>query len=654
MAQQWKWQSIYDTYLNTVRSLSNKPKHEAIAFDAAKAVRVAWKQKGMTLLSQQKNLMIQFRNRLKDDLPPGHVGLRALNLSTQEWTRANQATTQRMVDRNQQQLFLSPQEVNAIVTRATQTLLSQNWRELAVALAILTGRRMSEVIKTATFKRVSQYSVMFAGAVKRGGEVDSLCYEIPTLCLAEDAIHALQKIRDSMPTENLSVAQCNRFSKVLNDACGAFADLFPTPMGRDRLNFHSLRGGYAAIATFFYCPQYVAEAEFRAHIMGHFEKDDGRPLRERRSLTSDRYYLSYAIADDTGAIRKGIRLGWRGVTVLRAFQSMAEVTAESMAEPMEERSTEEQRTSTLEAISEVTMLNTMTEDLMMAHCSQRSEQIDIWHEDKLWLAALLDEHFPGKDWPDQMALFLDWVDNMLEEKEKKDALHITDPVTIHTQWLEARLEKQGRAFATLVDDVAALSQKMNNSMGYPELEARIKELEEENERLTLERDHIQAGLAQLQNSLETVGLSFSPPQPASAMDTMLDTPLQEMRAIASTSGECPIPTSITVPQDNERGDRSRPPINKLVDPDAIAAIRLIMDHNDATTLHRDKWRISTDPLRVLLAQVGKNTTPKIMEAMRAMKTQLDEHHKRHGLGQRHNRTHGGADKIGEIISMTTG
>ncbi|NET47517.1 MAG: hypothetical protein F6K09_02075 [Merismopedia sp. SIO2A8] len=129
------------------------------------------------------------------------------------------------------------------------------------------------------------------------------------------------------------------------------------------------------------------------------------------------------------------------------------------------------------------------------------------------------------------------------------------------------------------------------------------------------------------------------------------------RVISRISGshtcrESPIPTSITVPQDKERGDRSRPPINKLVDPDAIAAIRLIMAHNDATTLHRDKWRISTDPLRVLLAQVGKNTTPKIMEAMKAMKTELDEHHKKHGLGQRHNRTHGGAEKIGEIISMT--
>ncbi|NEO34493.1 MAG: hypothetical protein F6K36_29660 [Symploca sp. SIO3C6] len=176
------------------------------------------------------------------------------------------------------------------------------------------------------------------------------------------------------------------------------------------------------------------------------------------------------------------------------------------------------------------------------------------------------------------------------------------------------------------------------------MEARIKELEEENARLTQERGHIQAGLAQLQNSLAAVGLSFSAPDTALTSGTSNTT---ERAHLSETA-------IINKAQDAGDGTPQSKQVYSHVDPDAVQAIRLIMAHNDESTLHKDKWRISTDPLRVLLSQVGKCTTPKIMDAMKAMKTELDEHHQKHGLGQRHNRTHGGADKIASIISLNQG
>ncbi|NJO97967.1 MAG: hypothetical protein HC764_19865 [Pleurocapsa sp. CRU_1_2] len=58
-------------------------------------------------------------------------------------------------------------------------------------LAVLTGRRCTEVIKTAQFEFKTKYSVIFTGALKRGDEPVECVFEIPTLCEAQLVIEAI-------------------------------------------------------------------------------------------------------------------------------------------------------------------------------------------------------------------------------------------------------------------------------------------------------------------------------------------------------------------------------------------------------------------------------------------------------------------------------
>ena len=581
MTKGWKWQGVYDSYLSTVQTLTSED--EAIAQDAADTVREAWNNDGKTKLSQHKTLMNQFRSRLKDDLPDNHVGLITLTLSPEEWTFANQATTQRTVLQNQQQHILVPKTVNAIATRAANLLTSLNWREVAVGLAIVTGRRMSEIMKTAVFEYASDFSLLFSGAIKRRGEVSELHYEIPTLCSAQDAFRAMEQLREMQPTTALTIPECNRFSLDLNTTCDAlFADLIPAPSERNRLNFHSLRAIYAAIAVYFYCPLNVADAEFRAHIQGHFEKDDGRPLKERRSLSSDRHYLAYAIADEDGHSLKGIRLDWRNVSVLHDFQ---------LQDPIE------------------------IEDSTMAQPDRAT--IGVWTHDKLRLETLLDRlaptdpHFPDS-WAVRMEKFIDWA-----EQNMKTPTHGTQGQNAN---LEALIIQQSEA-------IAKLAYKVEHAVGQPELEQQL-------EVVTKQRDE---AIAQLQQVRSALGLtietaSVAAPAPLTSPPTASQTSLLDTTNLSSFD---------TV----QRHDYEH------VDPDVVIAIRAMMALNERTTNHNQKWRISTDPLRVLLTQVGKSSTPKIVKAMKAMKTELDDHHTKHGIGPRHNRIHGGTDKIGDLISL---
>ena len=160
---------------------------------------------------------------------------------------------------------------------------------------------------------------------------------------------------------------------------------------------------------------------------------------------------------------------------------------------------------------------------------------------------------------------------------------------------------------TLIDSV-------NQALGHPKLETQIQQL-------TQERDE---AIAQLQQVRSALGIA---PTPALAPDPVA------------------LPTVENAPADPSASDRAD------IDPDVRRAIQAMIDLNERTNTFDHKWRISTDPLRFLLAQVGKSSTPKIVAGMRAMKDTIDTHHAKHGIGPRHNRKHGGTNKISKLINL---
>ena len=316
-----RWlQKHYTHYFQQVEHLSPDDKPQAETW--AQWMRDQWNEYGMRKLTQHKDLMREVRASLKADLGEGHIALQTMTFSREEWFEANRRNIQRTAHQNEEQVVLSPQTVNAVVTRATQLLASREWYDIAAGLTVLTGRRSTEVLKTAEFTPKTLFSVMFSGALKRQGEATAVTFEIPTLAQAEYVLTGLAKLRAIVDTANLTEGQVNQtYAHSVAKACDRhFADLLSPPKDKDNLYTHLFRKIYATIATYFYCPPTVDEAEFRAHIQGHFSGHEHLTLAERRTIASDRHYRSYIILDNQNRTAKGIRLNWQGVKVIEDFR----------------------------------------------------------------------------------------------------------------------------------------------------------------------------------------------------------------------------------------------------------------------------------------------------------------------------------------------
>jgi hypothetical protein len=121
-----------------------------------------------------------------------HVALRFMNFSDEEWAAMKALTEEGRQQRLEGQQLLDHPE--AIVERAATLLVSPRWEDIAVGLAVTTGRRLTELLKTATFHPMRPWTVHFSGQLKQKAE-RLAPYEIPTLVEASLVLEAWQQLR---------------------------------------------------------------------------------------------------------------------------------------------------------------------------------------------------------------------------------------------------------------------------------------------------------------------------------------------------------------------------------------------------------------------------------------------------------------------------
>lgn len=302
--------------------LPNLPKDSQDCCDWFDLILEAFEHRQLIEPSQQKNYLTDVRNAIKV-LDPHHPALNIVKFDKETWVEINNANSDRIAQRHTQ--FLS--DPQAIVNRAVELLNSFQWSEIAAGLAVVTGRRCSEVLKTAQFQFQTPYSVSFSGSLKRKGEPTLCVFDIPTLCPAELVIDGIERLRHLLGTEieSLSLRQISgRYSRAVAHKCDEhFADLVPKRTGKDNLYTHLFRAVYATIASHWYCPPHVPEIEYRAAIQGHYQILDENDPQLRRSLAAGRHYFDYQISDGQGNIdgRLGIKLSLNGVSVVSPFSS---------------------------------------------------------------------------------------------------------------------------------------------------------------------------------------------------------------------------------------------------------------------------------------------------------------------------------------------
>jgi Telomere resolvase len=276
--------------------------------------------RGLVEPQQQKNYLSDVRNAIKV-INPNHPALNVVKFDTETWTEINHASSDRIAERKTK--FIRDPE--AIVKRATTLLKSYRWAEIAAGLAVLTGRRHTEVIQTAEFEYKTKYSVIFSGSLKRRGESVKCVFEIPTLAPAAQIIEAIASLRDKLGAEipDLLPRQINnRYSEPVAKQCERFfSELVPSREGKDNLYTHLFRAVYATLAAHWYCPPSVPEIEYRAAIQGHYQILDEKDPTLRHNFAASRNYFDYKIADGEGNIdgRLGLKLSLPDVRVIERY-----------------------------------------------------------------------------------------------------------------------------------------------------------------------------------------------------------------------------------------------------------------------------------------------------------------------------------------------
>lgn len=571
-------------------------------------MREQWDKHKLSKLSQQRNLMTEVRTELKQRLGEDHWVLNIMNFTTDEWTIINETANQVVASRNEQQsLIENPQ---AIVDRAVELLNSHEWADIVAGLAVVSGRRCAELLKTAEFERASQYSVWFTGAVKRRKEAKSLRFEIPTLVAAEQVITALKTIRGCVDTRELTNLEINnRYSAAVARVCDlTYADLVPHRAGRDSLYTHLFRTIYARIATHWYAPPEVADIEYMAAIQGHYLILDKENPELRRSLASTRHYNDYKIGNGKGNIdgRQGIKIGEPGVTVLQAFRVRE-------TDPIEE----------VDAMGD-------------ADGKRERSSIHIYRDEKERWQALF-EGITGEN-----------------QQQKMSALLAT---------LEARMEG-GRMGQTELSQLGLLAEQFVNALKLLKGAALIRclcqrevmllEIFHAGEYLTFYQDAIakaiRAGELPLKDGVTAYRDSFI--KEGVQYETRTHYALKFLADLEFDVGNVePEPVAIegTEPSFKAKADTTTEPAlskkkqTKTGRPKSAEAearvqevIDAIMAYNNAPGRTRDEmWAINGSSIK----QLRSSNQSLIKRVILSNKDTLDEHHQKNGLGKRHNLAH---------------
>jgi hypothetical protein len=177
----------------------------------------------------------------------------------------------------------------------------------------------SEIYKTAEFKQVGQFEVMFTGQAKaRGEERDAY----PTYTLVESAkvIDALARLRrmpeiKELRRQTLAEVDSGKNNKMNAAVKQHFSPLINPPHGEAELSAKNLRASYAAIAIYLFCPWQMSTNLF---------------IKERLGHTSDATATAYEDYQITDQQEKPLT---RGAWVIRLNEEMSKPMEATIVQP---------------------------------------------------------------------------------------------------------------------------------------------------------------------------------------------------------------------------------------------------------------------------------------------------------------------------------
>jgi hypothetical protein len=251
-----------------------------------------------------------------------HLALKYLNFSNEEWLSINAPSEEALRLRREDPGYVP--DPDAVVAKAASLLSSSYWQDVVLGLSVVTGRRVTEILKTGTLHPETDWTLLFSGQLKKR---DAFLppYEIPTLIRADLVLSAWHRLRSLLDCSALTKEEVDAqyAPEVRAVATRHFGVLVPTRVGHeDQLYTHLFRSIYGQIAVLYFAPDTVLNLDYLAEIYGHYWYKDADTQQKRMSYSSTFHYMDYRIGTGPGQVdlRQGIKLGEPGVVVLKAFQ----------------------------------------------------------------------------------------------------------------------------------------------------------------------------------------------------------------------------------------------------------------------------------------------------------------------------------------------
>jgi len=607
--------------------------------------------RGLDTPAQQKNYRSNVVQAIKV-FDPEHPAIALVSLSTEQYRILNDQQRERIADRETR--FITSEAAEAIVERARALIGSAEWSEVGAGLAVLIGRRISEIL-ISSFSLKSAWSLNFSQMAKRK-ETQDITIEIPTLAPAQEVLAAIQRLQQGLRTDELKLRGLsdrqakqkvnNLYSGAIADKCHEhFSDLVPARTDKDNLYTHIFRAVYATIAAHWYCPPAVPEHQFKAEIQGHFTiTQDGKKLPNYAARSN---YDDYAIGNGQGNRdgRLGIKLDQvPDLEVIEVFRqpryhpTEAAVVEENLETetPMEldseqpddtptELNAQETPTMAKSDIAQPTIKrpNIYADDLeritdLMAEQGITGTTTDVFH-------ALLQE-FEAKTAQE-------------ERQEIKTASEFAQAINWFTQEIETlrqqyhALEQEHQKFASRpadTDEVAALKERN------AQLEARNTELEADLEETRSQLNAIQDLLGGRSGGRSKEEKASAPPIEKPTAKPELASTEQPVASQSATT-----PKTESVSRHSDRADST----DKVAD-----VIDAIIKWNTAQERSDLRLRISFPSIRSLAVLVGASYLPAIKEVIAEKEAEIEEIHERYMIGSRHNRSVQDKDAVLQAIA----
>lgn len=251
-----------------------------------------------------------------------HLALKYLNFTDEEWLAINAPSEEALRQRREDPGYVP--DPDAIVAKAASLLANSYWQDVALGLSVLTGRRVTEILKTGSLSPETDWTVTFSGQLKKR-DVILPPYEIPTLIRADLVLAAWRRLRTLLDCSGLTKEEVDAqyAPEVRAVATRHFGALVPMRVGHeDQLYTHLFRCIYGLIAVLHFAPDTVLNLDYMAEIYGHYWYKDEPDAQKRLSYSSTFHYTDYRIGAGPGRVdlRQGIKLGEPGVAVLKALQ----------------------------------------------------------------------------------------------------------------------------------------------------------------------------------------------------------------------------------------------------------------------------------------------------------------------------------------------